>query len=67
MEQKGENTFDLFQGRNKTFRDVDDILRSRQAAMKVKPVDLNSATHLIRSALGGSAYGVDHARLSQVQ
>ena len=47
-------------------RNIDDILRSRQAAMKVKPDDANSATHLLRCALGGTAYGVDHGRLSQV-
>ena len=57
----------MFQERNKTLRNIDDILRSRQAAMKVKPEDANSATHLLRSALGGSAYGVDHGRLSQVK
>ena len=34
--------------------------------MKVKPDDANSATHLLRCALGGTAYGVDHGRLSQV-
>ncbi len=34
--------------------------------MKLKPADANSATHLLRSALGGTAYGVDHARLSQM-
>ena len=60
------NTSDLFQERNKTLRNIDDILRSRQAAMKVKPDDANSATHLLRCALGGTAYGVDHGRLSQV-
>ncbi len=42
------------------------VLKKRQAAMKLKPQDLNSATHLIRSALGGTAYGVDHGRLSQM-
>ena len=29
------------------------MLRQREAAMKLKPVDANSATHLIRCALGG--------------
>lgn len=52
--------------RNKTLRDIDFILKSRQAAMKVKPEDENSATHLLRCALGGTAYGVDHGRLSQM-
>lgn len=42
------------------------VLKKRQTAMKLKPQDLNAATHLIRSALGGTAYGVDHGRLSQM-
>jgi len=46
--------------------DLKKMLKKRQAAMKLKPQDLNSATHLIRSALGGTAYGVDHGRLSQM-
>merc|ERR1712083_890336 len=41
-------------------------LKQRQAAMRLKPTDSNAATHLIRSALGGTAYGVDHGRLSQM-
>eukprot|EP00088_Acartia_fossae_P027203 TRINITY_DN27950_c0_g1_i3.p1 TRINITY_DN27950_c0_g1~~TRINITY_DN27950_c0_g1_i3.p1 ORF type:complete len:553 (+),score=76.70 TRINITY_DN27950_c0_g1_i3:112-1770(+) len=46
--------------------DIAMLLRKRQAAMKLKPVDSNAATHLIRCALGGTAYGVDHSRLSQM-
>jgi len=46
--------------------DIAALLRKRQAAMKLKPVDSNAATHLIRCALGGTAYGVDHSRLSQM-
>jgi len=42
------------------------LLKQRQAAMRLKPTDSNAATHLIRSALGGTAYGVDHGRLSQM-
>lgn len=42
------------------------VLKQRQAAMRLKPTDSNAATHLIRSALGGTAYGVDHGRLSQM-
>lgn len=48
------------------FNDLFRVLKQRQSAMKLKPQDLNSATHLIRSALGGTAYGVDHGRLSQM-
>merc|ERR1712223_318666 len=48
------------------FSDLFRVLKQRQSAMKLKPQDLNSATHLVRSALGGTAYGVDHGRLSQM-
>jgi len=46
--------------------DIATLLKQRQAAMRLKPTDSNAATHLIRSALGGTAYGVDHGRLSQM-
>ena len=48
------------------FSDLKRGLKKSQAAMKLKPQDLNAASHLIRSALGGTAYGVDHGRLSQM-
>ena len=47
-------------------QDIAGLLKQRQAAMRLKPTDTNAATHLIRSALGGTAYGVDHGRLSQM-
>jgi len=47
-------------------QEIASLLRQRQAAMKLKPTDENAATHLIRCALGGTAYGVDHSRLSQM-
>jgi len=53
-------------GRNLTLSEINSMLRRRQAAMKLKPNDSNAATHLIRYALGGSAYGVDHGKLSQM-
>ena len=31
-----------------------------------KPLDKNSATHLIRHALGGTDYGVEHSKLSHI-
>ena len=46
--------------------DLSAVLKTRQSAMRLKPTDLNAATHLIRSALGGTAYGVDHAKLCQM-
>jgi pyruvate dehydrogenase phosphatase len=42
------------------------VLKKRQESIRLKPNDGNAATHLIRSALGGTAYGVDHGRLSQM-
>ena len=46
--------------------EINSMLRRRHDAMKLKPIDSNASTHLIRSALGGTAYGIDHARLSQM-
>ncbi|QQP50538.1 Pyruvate dehydrogenase 1like [Caligus rogercresseyi] len=46
--------------------EINALLRVRQDAVKLKPADSNSATHIIRYALGGTAYGVDHDRLSQM-
>jgi len=51
---------------NVPLADIAALLKQRQAAMRLKPTDSNAATHLIRSALGGTAYGVDHGRLSQM-
>merc|ERR1719153_288922 len=51
---------------NIPLEDISVVLKQRQAAMRLKPIDSNAATHLIRSALGGTAYGVDHGRLSQM-
>lgn len=31
-----------------------------------KPLDINGATHLIRNALGGTEYGVEHSKLSHM-
>ena len=51
---------------NVQLKDIAALLKKRQAAMRLKPSDTNAATHLIRNALGGTAYGVDHGRLSQM-
>lgn len=34
--------------------------------MKKKPLDKNAATHLIRNALGGTEYGIEHSKLSHM-
>jgi len=50
---------------NTRLEDIANMLNKRQGEMKLKPEDKNAATHLIRNALGGSAYGVDHIKLSK--
>lgn len=44
-------TFDLF---------------SYRAGLEKKPQDKNGATHLIRHALGGTEYGIEHSKLSHM-
>lgn len=38
----------------------------RRAGLKTKPTDRNGATHLIRHALGGTDYGIEHSKLSHI-
>ena len=45
--------------------DIRKILKARRNTMKTKPTDTNAATHLIRYALGGATYGLDHFKLSR--
>lgn len=37
-----------------------------RAGLKTKPADKNGATHLIRHALGGTDYGIEHSKLSHI-
>lgn len=37
-----------------------------RAGLKTKPADKNGATHLIRHALGGTDYGIEHSKLSHM-
>lgn len=46
--------------------DINDVLKHRKEGLKSKPIDKNAATHLIRHALGGTDYGVEHSRLSEM-
>lgn len=46
--------------------EINDMLIHRKESLKMKPLDKNAATHLIRNALGGTEYGIDHAKLSQL-
>ena len=47
-----------------TLGEVLQLLDQRQEGLKLKPVDINASTHLIRHSLGGTDSGVDHARIS---
>lgn len=44
---------------------INEILIQRKESLKKKPLDDNAATHLLRNALGGTEYGIDHLRLSK--
>lgn len=46
--------------------DIDELLSHRKESLKSKPKDRNAATHLIRHAIGGTEYGVDHSRLAHL-
>lgn len=54
------------QQRPLTLGDISEVLAQRREGLHHKPTDSNAATHLLRSALGGTEYGVDHAILSQM-
>ncbi|KAK3914104.1 [Pyruvate dehydrogenase [acetyl-transferring]]-phosphatase 1, mitochondrial [Frankliniella fusca] len=51
---------------NMTLHEINEALLQRKEALKLKPIDKNAATHLIRNALGGSEYGLSHGKLSQL-
>ncbi|KAM3968595.1 pyruvate dehydrogenase [acetyl-transferring]-phosphatase 1, mitochondrial-like isoform 1-T1 [Aphomia sociella] len=46
--------------------DINELLVHRKESLKSKPKDRNAATHLIRHAIGGTEYGVDHSRLAHL-
>lgn len=43
-----------------------DLIFFCRIGMSKKPLDKNSATHLIRHALGGTDYGIEHSKLSHI-
>ncbi|CAD7090820.1 unnamed protein product [Hermetia illucens] len=49
-----------------TLEEILNILEKRKAGRKKKPLDKNAATHLIRNALGGTEYGIEHSKLSHL-
>lgn len=46
--------------------DINELLSHRKESLKSKPKDRNAATHLIRHAIGGTEYGIDHSRLAHL-
>lgn len=52
--------------KNIQLSDINNLLLHRKESLKSKPKDRNAATHLIRHAIGGTEYGVDHSRLAHL-
>lgn len=52
--------------KNMKLFDINEMLLQRKEGLKKKPLDNNAATHLLRNALGGTEYGIDHVKLSQL-
>lgn len=52
--------------KNMRLSDINEMLLQRKEGLKRKPLDANAATHLFRNALGGTEYGIDHGKLSQM-
>ncbi|KAF5292879.1 hypothetical protein FQR65_LT11131 [Abscondita terminalis] len=52
--------------KNMKLTEIHEMLLQRKEGLKMKPKDRNASTHLIRNALGGSEYGIDHGKLSQL-
>lgn len=38
----------------------------RRVGLSIKPLDANVASHLIRNALGGTEYGIEHTKISHL-
>lgn len=52
--------------KNMKLSDINEMLLQRKEGLKKKPLDSNAATHLLRNALGGTDFGIDHGKLSQL-
>ncbi|XP_043784841.1 pyruvate dehydrogenase [acetyl-transferring]-phosphatase 1, mitochondrial [Apis laboriosa] len=52
--------------KNMKLSEIHKMLLQRKEGLKKKPLDNNAATHLLRNALGGTEYGIDHIKLSQL-
>ncbi|XP_037027367.1 pyruvate dehydrogenase [acetyl-transferring]-phosphatase 1, mitochondrial [Bradysia coprophila] len=52
--------------RDITLGEVSEMLNQRRLGLQKKPQDQNAATHLIRHALGGSEYGLEHSKIAHL-
>ncbi|KAG5889438.1 hypothetical protein JTB14_032771 [Gonioctena quinquepunctata] len=52
--------------KNMKLNEVNEMLLQRKEGLKTKPRDSNVATHIIRNALGGTEFGLDHSKISQL-
>lgn len=52
--------------KNMKINEINEMLMQRKEGLKMKPKDSNAATHIIRNALGGSEFGIDHTKISQL-
>ncbi|KAJ8968697.1 hypothetical protein NQ317_007344 [Molorchus minor] len=52
--------------KNMTLNEINEMLLQRKEGLKMKPKDSNAATHIIRNALGGTEFGIDHMKISQL-
>lgn len=46
--------------------EINNLLLQRQKGLSKKPIDRNAATHLLRHALGGTEYGIEHSKIAQL-
>lgn len=51
--------------KNIKLSEINKKLLQRKEGLKMKPLDGNAATHLLRNALGSTEFGIDHGKLSQ--
>lgn len=51
---------------NMKLEDIKTLLLHRKECYNVKPIDRNASTHLLRNALGGTDYGIEHSKLSKM-
>lgn len=49
-----------------TLGELNQMLENRKAGLSKKPLDRNAATHLIRYALGGTDYGIEHSKIAHM-